>query len=369
MWLSKRPRLHLEQLEDRNLPSVYTASTAGDLIKDMNAANKAGGTNTITLAASTTFFTLTNGNNTVDGPTGLPIIAAGDNLTIAGNGNSIERSTVPGTAAFRLFDVANGAALTLENLTIADGMVSGPGVEAEGGAIYNQGTLVLDGVTVAQNSAVGTAGAAATKQKYAEPGGNASGGGIWSNGVLTLENGTRIENNTASGGQGGQGIRVLNPYFGGWDYINGSYGGAGYGGGVYVAGGSVRVSDATLSSNAAEGGSPGLGGDTWLWSGGGGLFVAGGTVNISNAFVTSNTAQYSRDNYGGGIYVAGGTVTLTNDSVASNAADGLSGGPSSGAGIYIATAASVSLDTYTVSHTINNTASTDSDIYGTYVLS
>jgi hypothetical protein len=303
MGLRKRTRLHLEQLEDRHLPSGYTASTVGDLIHDINAANTAGGTNTITLATSTTFFTLTKGNNQVDGPTGLPVIGAGDNLTIAGNGDYLERSTVTGTAAFRLFDVASGAALTLENLILADGMTSGPGVAAEGGAIYNQGTLVLDGVTVAQNSAVGSSGAAATKQKNGEPGQNASGGGIWSNGVLTLENGTRIENNTAAGGQGGQGIRVVTPY--GIDYINGGYGGAGYGGGVYVAGGSVSVSDATLSGNSAAGGAPGLGGGVWLWSGGGGLFVAGGTVNISGAFVTSNTAQYSKDNYGGGIYVGG----------------------------------------------------------------
>jgi hypothetical protein len=59
-------------------------------------------------------------------------------------------------------------------------------------------------------------------------------------------------------------------------------------------------------------------------------------------------------------------VTLTNDTVESNKAEWSGSGPSSGGGIYIATAASVSLDTYTVNHTINNTAFTDPDIYGTY---
>jgi len=48
---SMRPRL--EQLEDRTLPSSYTAATVSDLIADINAANAAGGTNTITLTAPT----------------------------------------------------------------------------------------------------------------------------------------------------------------------------------------------------------------------------------------------------------------------------------------------------------------------------
>ena len=81
-----RPRLEL--LEDRTLPSSYTAATTPDLIADINAANKAGGTNTITLAANTT-FNLTAVNNTTDGANGLPVIRIihtkkGETLTIIG---------------------------------------------------------------------------------------------------------------------------------------------------------------------------------------------------------------------------------------------------------------------------------------------
>ena len=70
------------------------AATVSDLIADINAANTAGGANTITLTAPTTSpYVLTAVNNTTDGATGLPVIAANDNLTIVGNGDTIERST------------------------------------------------------------------------------------------------------------------------------------------------------------------------------------------------------------------------------------------------------------------------------------
>src|SRR5713226_761338 len=106
----RRLRLILEQLETRTLLSNYSAATVSDLIADINAANLAGGSNTITLAAGTN-FALAVVNNATDGAMGLPVIGANDNLTILGNGDSIARSTATGTSAFRMFDVAGGAAL------------------------------------------------------------------------------------------------------------------------------------------------------------------------------------------------------------------------------------------------------------------
>jgi hypothetical protein len=80
--------------------SNLNAATVCDLIADINAANKAGGSNTITLTAPTTSpYVLTAVDNTTDGATGLPVISVGnkktgaDNLTIVGNSDIIERST------------------------------------------------------------------------------------------------------------------------------------------------------------------------------------------------------------------------------------------------------------------------------------
>src|SRR5262249_47699998 len=88
-------RVALEQLEDRLTPSSFPAATVGQLIADINAANLAGGSNTITLVGGKS-FTLTAVDNTADGPTGLPVIAANDKLTIVGNGDTIARSTAAG---------------------------------------------------------------------------------------------------------------------------------------------------------------------------------------------------------------------------------------------------------------------------------
>src|SRR5262249_28263701 len=134
--------------------SNYTAGSVTDLIADINAANQAGGSHTITLAAGTV-FALTAVNNSTDGATGLPVIAAHYNPTILGNGDLIERATASGTPAFRLFDVAGGASLTLANLTLENGLAQGSGVAAEGGALLNQGTLTLNGVSVSGNTVQG----------------------------------------------------------------------------------------------------------------------------------------------------------------------------------------------------------------------
>src|SRR5690349_16374978 len=77
----RRSRPCLEHLEDRFLPTAYTAASVAQLIYDINDANLHPGTNTITLAAATT-FTLTAVNNTAlenlsYATNGLPVIAAG----------------------------------------------------------------------------------------------------------------------------------------------------------------------------------------------------------------------------------------------------------------------------------------------------
>jgi hypothetical protein len=285
--------------------SNYTAATVADLIADINAANLAGGSNTIALVAGNT-FTLTAWDNNTNGFNGLPAIAANDNLTIQGNGDTITRSTASGTEGFRLFEVASGASLTLDNVTLQGGrLAGGTGVSVEGGAIFNQGALTLSAATVQNNSIV------------ASNGDDSAGGAIYSSGSLTLEGGTVIRNNSV---EGGYGYRYGN-------YPGPTPGGNAFGGGVYIAGGTATLNNVTLSGNTAYGGSGSVGGNGY----GGALYVAGGTVTLRDGIVTGNSAQ------GGGGFGRNGKD-----------------GQGEGGGLYIDPAAIVYIDAFTLQNTKGN---------------
>jgi hypothetical protein len=324
------------------VPSGFTAGTVAELIADMKAANTAGGSNTITLVAGTT-FTLTAVDNTTDGATGLPVIAANDTLTIVGNNDTIQRSTAKGTPAFRLFDVAGGASLTLESMTVENGLAQGNGAGAssgEGGAIYSQGTLALNTATVQNNTAQG----------YFF--GNAAGGGIYSSGSLTVQSST-IRNNQALGGTA-EGLEGAGD------------GGSAFGGGLYISGGTATLTSATVSSNAARGGDGGTGG-----------------CGVASGHRYGEPGGNGGNGLGGGLYVAAGTIDLHNDTVSGNTAAGGAGGQggkcgplqgakgspglSEGGGLYIDAAAAVCLDAFTQSNVKKNHASTSyPDIDGAY---
>lgn len=132
------------------------------------------------------------------GPAALPAIASP--VTIVGNGATIKRAA-DATDRFRLFFVgADPAApatlnyatpgagtLTLRNLTLRNGYAQGGsssrggGGGGFGGAIYNQGKLILDGVTATGNRAVG----GDSGQYYADGSAHSGGGGIGADSVGT----------------------------------------------------------------------------------------------------------------------------------------------------------------------------------------
>jgi hypothetical protein len=342
-------------MEDRLVPTNYSAANVTALIADINAANTAGGANSISLTAPTTspylFSAVNNGTN---GGNLLPVIATNENLTFVGNGDTMQPTGKQKSARF--FDVTAGASLTLQNLTLKGGSLLSGGLY-EGGAIFNEGALTLSGVTVQSNE---------VKPLFNL--GSAMGGGIWSNGSLTLENGTLVQDNRVLGSSGEESFAA----FGGAVYIAGGTasisdttftgntaaagegaGGpdaSGFGGALYVAAGQVVMNTSTVNNNFIY--SPGAGYATY----GGGMYVAGGAVTLSNDAVQSNSAIF-----GGGLYVTGGTMTLSNDTVESNSAS------SAGGGIYVASLATVYIDPFTLAHVINNTAAVDPNIDGTYI--
>jgi len=331
-------RLQFEALENRSMLTTFFAATAADLVNDIHAANKAQGKNTIVLTAPVTSpYVLTAADNKTDGPTVLPVIKQGDTLTIlTGNGsaNPGYGDTLNASRFGRLFDVAKGASLTLQNVTLGNGAVAGTGVSAEGGAIFNQGTLVLSEVTVLSNAAQGLYVNAKNTL-------GAAGGGIWSNFSLTLENNTVISRNVAGGGDARAKTSGAAP--------------GGFGGGIYIAGGIANITGTKFTGNLASvGSSAGL-------AYGGAVYVAGGTVTLDNVTLGGNQTSPYDDGYGGGLYVAGGNVTLTNDIITQNVAYG------GGVGVFIASGPTVNvhIDLFTVANTYQNFAD---DIEGAYIL-
>lgn len=198
----------IESLETRTLFANFAAASVADLIAGINAANQAPGPDTITLSVGKT-FTLKTANNPSDGGNGLPLIT--DDLTILGNGDTITRNAAADTPAFRFFDVAAGASLSLKNLTLKGGMVHGTQAatvgptgflftltSAQGGAILNRGLRNLDTVSLQNNTAQGLAGTPFWGG-LSIPAVDAAGGSIYSTGILTMTD-CAVSDNAAIGG-------------------------------------------------------------------------------------------------------------------------------------------------------------------------
>jgi hypothetical protein len=143
-----------------------------------------------------------------------------------------------------------------------------------------------------------------------------------------------------------------------------------------MTGGSVSNNTAVGGDTGGVGGGcPGCGGAPGAGQGGA-LFVAGGTVGLNGTVVESNLAESGNGDFGneftggGGLYVAAsGTVIFCGATVDFNATRSRDGGlGSEGGGIYSQSGATVYLDTFTVNNTISNTSDdSPSNINGTYI--
>ncbi len=307
---------------DQTVNPIYSSpATAFQLIEDIISANSA--STTITLPANA-IFAFTSADNSTDGANAMPVITG--NVTIIGSGDTLERTA--GAPAFRLFDVASGGSLTLENLILSGGLAKGAGIAAYGGAICSSGALTLDGVTIESNAAQGSTGSS----PFVGGGGNganASGGGLYVAGGAAMLTDDILETNSALAGNGGRGGSLT--IRGG----DGGNGGAADGGALCVAGGNVTLSSVTLVDNAAVGGNGGGGGngqrtlfssiDTGGNGGnggnamGGGLYVSIGVnvlgdsaTAISDNSVTAGTAGFAGSGIIHGHSGAAGSTTFAN---------------------------------------------------------
>jgi fibronectin-binding autotransporter adhesin len=285
----------------------------GDIAALKNAitsANGNGQADTINLAGVGT-YTLTAVDNSMSGANGLPVIGndvAGVDLTINGNGATIQRNDSPGAPEFRILQVDNGT-VNVSNLTIVNGKVSGGFPAAAGAGILNsQSTLNLTDCTIrANNGGVGGGlfnDGVATLHGCIFDINHATdvGGGIANNGELTLFD-THLDDNTTD--HQGAGIHNLGTARLERCILQGNRAHAA-GGGVHNLG-ALTVESSTFNQNQtlAEGGAV----STYL-----------NTSSPSSMTLLNSTFSDNVATYGGGVSNIGGTLLLRNCTVHGNSA-------------------------------------------------
>lgn len=288
--------------------SSVAAENAAALIEAINTANSGpSGPYTISLSCSCT-YTFKTIDNWWYGPNALPAIS--NDITIDGgpSGAIIERDTIGG-ARMRLFYVAGPptdsklitpGTLRLRNVTVRNGIAaggdaggSGGGGLGAGGAIFAQGSLFLDGVTLVNNNALGGRGG---KSTMPGGGGGMSGSGMEGGGGGGMKtNATTVGGDGVFGGEGGGGEANGNPGIDsraagtndGMDAVSSSMPGNGGGknnlggaGGGGTSGG--KAGDG--GGGALDGTAPGGGGGGFGGSGGKGFDFGGGCGGGGGAF-------------------------------------------------------------------------------------
>jgi hypothetical protein len=325
-------RPHLERLEGRCVPTLFTVSSAADggpgsLRDAITAANADPTASTITFAPGL------NGQTISLSSGALPAITA-NNLSIQGPGASA--LTVSGSGSSSVLSVAAGAAgVSISGLTVANGksfnsgvgisnageltlsasVITGNvifiGISSGGAGIFNSGTMTINASTITGNQDIGND--------------HSLGGGIQNSGTMTIV-ASNISNNSSSakliasgGGLSNSGTLTIQDSFIASNTVFTNFISAS-GGGIDNSG-TLTVTGSTVSGNSA---SPGLFGGT---ASGGGLGLTAGSAALTNCTLTGNSAP------SGGIK-AGATLIMLNCTVAANSAGG---------GLVLGTGAAVTL--------------------------
>ncbi len=195
---------------------------------------------------------------------------------------SAETATLDGGAIYNDGTLATNV-VTLQGNTAGAGTSGTPGASGcpggDGGALYNaaDGTALLNNTMLLHNTAgAGGSGGAGTGSNAGAAGGSGgNGGGAANAGFLRLTNSTLAANTAGAGGAGGMG---------GSGGGNGGTGGAGgWGGGVFTNGANLGATNATLPGNSAGAGGAGGAGAGGGTGGTGGAGGNGGATAASNA--------------------------------------------------------------------------------------
>ncbi|GEM_PF-1749269 len=294
------------------ISSSRTFTMSGGTISNCIATDSAGA---IFMEASST-FTMSGGTISsckAEKLNGGAIYMSG--LALANlKGGTIEKCTAEqsGGALF----ITETAKAYLSGATIQGGSAT----SGFGGAVYNNGTFIMDNV----NSSIEPTGKTFLTASNAQ-----QGGAIYNDnsGSLTLSAGSIT--GTATGTGNGGGI-----YNAGSATISGSiaiYGVSfGSGGGIFNASKTLTMKGGTIINSIANNGS------------GGGVYVAGGIFYLSGGTIDGCSADY-----GGGVYIGGGTFEINNGIVNGCSADYGGGVATSGSGKFNMTNGTISNNTAT----------------------
>ena len=297
--------------------TINVPCTTNQLIAAIETANSNGPNRDVielapdcTYALSSPYVSLGLAGNYASwyGPSGLPAIAS--DITVVGNGATIERSSAAGTPPFRLLFVGadplnpdtygyatpGAGDLTLLDLTLrgglgkgGDAIVGGGGGAGMGGAIFNQGRVTLERVTITNSTARGGSGG--------------SGSGVGPGGGIGSDAGS-----TANSSGGGFGV--------GYIALGGGSGGTNSGGGGgFRANENGQSGVAPLTGGNGGGPATGLGGRGGAAAGTpsmGGNGAGGGTPTSENGGNGGDFGRGGDEGAGGG--VGGGGATLDNGS-------------------------------------------------------
>ena len=291
---------------------------------------------------------------TYENRVGKSAFLIGDSVSIVGpeGDNGL---TIRATGEMRHFQVYPSVTLQLTNLALEDGYIvggdggagsgGGGGGAGLGGAIFNQGNLVLSRVLMANNSAIGGVGGTGHRTF----GGSGGGGGTSGDGASAGANNVGANGGGEAGGSGGA-FALQTAGGGGFasggggaegtgNGGDGGFGGGGGGGGIFGAagdGGFGAGGGGTGSGSSPGSGGYGAGDGTVLGGGGGGaglggaIFNYGGSVQVINSTLSGNQAlggsngdgvANSGSGMGGAIFSRNGTVTVVLSTLLENKAD------------------------------------------------
>src|SRR5262249_49183312 len=286
----------LEVLEDRNLPSTLTVTSAADdgsagTLRAVLVAAHSGDTIQFAKPLKGQTITLTQGQLVIN-----------QNLTIDGLG--ADKLAISGNATSRIFDISSGATVTISDLTLTGGLAT------DGAGILNAGNLTLSKDVFSANVAQGIAA-----------------GGLFGDGG---GRGGGVEN------QAGATLVVSQSIFTGNEALGGPSGGNAFGGGIYNEAGTVTIDQSTFTGNEALGANGGFVGAAGTMAGGisttllgvaggGGVWNDGGSVNVTDSTLNNNLIQ-------------GGSHGNANASTATFALNGTATGGAIGTGAFFTTA-------------------------------